>query len=302
MPNYRHLRRLEKLRNTFEKRGIRPLTKRGQNFLLDKNQVNYIARLGDLRPEDVVLEVGPGTGFLTGAILEAGARLLAVELDKKLAAMTRDEHGNHPGFEMIEADILAGKNEINPTVLERLREKLAEPAASAAPVLKTVSNLPYSAGTPFVANLFSSELPWERAIFLIQYEVAERMIATPGRKEYGALSIVSALGGKVKLERKVPPQVFWPRPRVESAVVSIRFNSVEERLAIPWKSIRRLTVSIFSSRRKRLRNSLKGTVDKQHLDSVLASCGLEPESRGETLLPAQFMQLAQAIDALDEQE
>lgn len=292
-------RRLERLQALFEKHGIRPSSRRGQNFLLDRNQVSYIARLGELAPEDVVLEVGPGTGFLTNEVAPAAGRVLCVEFDHKLAQVAAEELAQYSNVELIEADILAGKNSINPGVLERLQEILVEHGPTAR--LKSVSNLPYSAGTPFCMNLFSSDLPWTRCVFLLQHEVAERMTARPGTSAYGGLSITCALGGRVRIERKVPPPVFWPRPRVASGVVKVDLNPVEERLAIPWALLRRVTSAVFSSRRKRLRNSLKGLFGKDQVDGVIADAGLDADARAEALPPEVFLDLAKRLGELNPQ-
>ncbi len=294
VPNYRHLRRLERLKRQFEELGIRPRIRMGQNFLLDKNQVNYIAGCGRLSGEDVVLEVGPGTGFLSQVMAATGCTVFAVELDRKLLAMARAATRDFPNVVFMQGDILAGKSSINPEVLERLEElmRLRGPETR----LKTVSNLPYSAGTPFVANLFSSPLPWARAVFLLQYEVAERMVAGPASRAYGSLSIVGALGGRVKLERKVPPQVFWPRPRVASAVVSIDFLSMEERMKIPWKALRRVCVGVFNSRRKTLRNALKGLFEPERVAGIAAANNLDLSRRGSDMTPSEFLLLARELE------
>ncbi|MBN2712241.1 MAG: ribosomal RNA small subunit methyltransferase A [Planctomycetes bacterium] len=294
----RHGRRLDQLKDMFERHGIRPSIRRGQNFLLDKNQVSYIARVGDLGLDDIVLEVGPGTGFLSKEIIQYGCRLFCVELDNKLADLVKEEMAEHSNFELMKADILAGKNNVNPAVLERVRELVLEHGGN--PRLKTVSNLPYSAGTPFVMNLFHSDLPWVKAVFLIQLEVGERMTAKPGSPDYGTLSIACTLGGNTTIERKVPPQVFWPRPKVASAVVSIEFNSLEERMKIPWRALRRITSAIFSSRRKLLRNSLKGVFPGDSLDEAIEGVGLDPQGRGELLLPEEFLRLAEKLAEMEE--
>lgn len=296
MGHPRQERRKRELLALFERLGMRPQIRFGQNFLLDKNQVHYITRLGEITPADVVLEVGCGTGFLSQLLLEKGCTLLGVEYDRKLAGFLRERFQNVANFHLMEADILSGKNAINPEVLEQVKKLLAEKGAGGH--LKCVSNLPYAAGTPFVANLFGTDLPWERAVFLLQYEVAQRLIASPGIPAYGSLSIVAALGGKVTIERRVPPQVFWPRPHVTSAVITIDFFSHEERLAIPWSEIRRICVAIFQTRRKRLRNSLKGLFPRDVLEEVLSNLGLSGEERGEDLSPECFLAFAREMRRL----
>lgn len=298
MPNYRHQRRKEKLMALFEKHGLRPRTTFGQNFLLDKNQVSFIARTGEAQPGDIILEVGPGTGFLTRELAESGATILAVELDHGMAKVVRSEMENYPNFFLLEADILAGKSEINPEVIARLEKMLQTRPGT----LKCISNLPYSAGTPFAANVFESPLPWHSGVYMLQLEVAQRLEAKPGTTHYGALSIKAALGGKVKIERKVPPQVFWPRPRVASAVVRIEFNSVEERMRVPWKQLRQICVSVSNSRRKRLCNALKGLIPKDQVVPFLEKCEADPETRGQKLEPATYLRMANELKRMQEEE
>lgn len=301
MIDYRHQRRLEKLKASFAAAGIRPLTKLGQNFLLDRNQVNYIARTGAVGPDDVVLEVGPGTGFLTRELAATGALVLAVELDRKLIEVARAETADFPNVFFIGGDILAGKYGLNPAVPEKLAELMALKGPRAS--LKSVSNLPYSAGTPFCANLFGSPLPWATAVFLIQYEVAQRLLAGPGDEEYGGLSISRALATTAaKLERKVPPQVFWPRPRVDSAVIRLEFKPPAERTGLPWRQLRRLTMAAFAARRKSLRNALCSLAERETLEAAIAAAGLSPEARAPTLSPEDYLRLAQQLPPPPEPE
>lgn len=293
MGDYRHEKRKEKLMALFERHGLRPQIHRGQNFLLDKNQVNYIARTGMATAGDLILEVGPGTGFLSHELAESGATVLAIEIDRGMAMLARNAMKDYPNFFLMEGDILAGKSGINPDVLKRLEEMLAARPGN----LKCIANLPYSAGTPFAANLFESPLPWHSAAYLLQYEVGERLAAPVGNKAYGSLSIKAALGGKVKIARKVPPTVFWPRPKVDSAVVKVVFNSVEERMKIPWRSLRMLCVAIFNSRRKSVRNALKGIVEKQDVLPFLEEAEVDPELRGQNIPPEKFLRMAEIFQA-----
>lgn len=274
----------------FQEAGMRPATARGQNFLLDKNQVNLIARLGDPGPDDLVLEVGPGTGFLSEVLAPSGCTVLGVDVDRKLLQIASKTTKDFPNVILMQADILKNKNEINPAVVEKVEELLK--ARGPGTVLKSISNLPYSAGTPFVANLFSSPLPWKIGIFMLQLEVAKRITAAPDSSAYGSLSISAAFAGKAKLVRKVPPQVFWPRPKVDSAIVSIEFLSPEERLKHPWKHLRKVTSAVFCSRRKTLKNALKGCFEKDRIPEVMTELDLDPSSRGSEMTPEQFMALA----------
>ena len=291
----------QKLRARLDRAGIRPSTRRGQNFLLDMNQLQLIAATAELDPNDVVLEVGPGSGFLTRRLALSGCLVLGVELDYGLLPLAQEETAGLPNVFYLQGDILAGKNRINPAVLDRLQELMALKAAAPAadgggkPVLKSVSNLPYSAGTPFVMNLLSSPLPWHSGVFLLQREVAERITAAPGGKNYGALSISAGLGATATIEHEVSPRCFWPRPKVDSAVIKMIFKPVEERLALPWTALRAVTNAVFGSRRKILKNALKGLFPDGDAGETLACLGLNPESRGECLSPGDFLLLAKIV-------
>ena len=292
----------KKLRARLDKAGIRPSTRRGQNFLLDSNHLRFIAEVGCLNCRDVVLEVGPGSGFLTRQLALSGALVLGVELDYGLLPVAEAETAGMPNVLYLRADILGGKNRINPEVIARLEEllalkakMLAEAGEEAAPVLKCVSNLPYSAGTPFVMNALSSTLPWTTGVYLLQKEVAERMTAPPGGKNYGALSIACSLGADAAIERDVPPRCFWPRPNVESSVIRMEFKPLAERLALPWTSLRDVTNAVFGSRRKILKNALKGLFPDGNAGKVAEELGVDPECRGETMSPEQFLRIAERV-------
>jgi 16S rRNA (adenine1518-N6/adenine1519-N6)-dimethyltransferase len=291
----RQEKRLDRLKALFAAHGIRPHIRFGQNFLLDTNQVNLVARLGEVGPGDLVLEVGVGTGFLTRVLAEAGARVVGVEIDRRMAALAREEVGALPAVEIVEGDVLAGKNALNPGVLARVAEHLP-PEGSGA--LKCVSNLPYGAGTPFVANLCRSELPWRLGVFMLQYEVARRLAAAPATDDYGALTVAAALAGEATVARRVPPQVFWPRPKVASAIVRLEFLPAAERAALPWDDLRRVTAAVFTARRKTLLNAFKGRIDRERAAAAIAGAGLDPDRRGETLAPEEFLALARALRTL----
>ncbi len=292
MADARHLRRKEKLMALFERHGMSPRVRWGQNFLLDKNQVNFIARTGQVGSEDIILEVGPGTGFLSKELAKTGATLIAVELDHGMAGLVQAEMKEFPNFFLIEADILAGKSTINPEVIARLHEM----HEARGGVLKCISNLPYSAGTPFAANIFESDLPWHSGVYLLQLEVTERMVAKPGSKNYGSLSIKTAIGAtKAKIERKVPPQVFWPRPKVDSGVIRVDFKPLAERMAIPWLELRQVCIAVFNSRRKSIRNALKGLIEKKEVLPFLEEVGVDPEIRGQNMTPEDFLKCAEHL-------
>lgn len=291
-----------KLKARLDRAGVRPSSRRGQNFLLDSNQLVFIAETAGLGPEDVVLEVGPGSGLLTRRLALAGSLVLAVELDHGLLPVAKEEVEGLPNVFFMQGDILAGKNNVNPDVLARLREMLvlqegvlAASGKDARPRLKCVSNLPYSAGTPFVMNLLASDLPWEIGVFLLQREVCERMVAEPGGKEYGTLAIAAGLAARARIERIVGPRSFWPRPNVESAVVRMEFLPAGERMGIPWGKLRQVTNAVFGARRKVLKNALKGLFPDVGIGEMLQEMGIDPGARGECLTPREFLALAERV-------
>jgi 16S rRNA (adenine1518-N6/adenine1519-N6)-dimethyltransferase len=285
-------KRLEYLKSKFAKYGIAPTRKLGQNFLLDRNQVIKVCKDGEINPLDTILEVGPGSGLLSTILANTGAALLCVEFDRKLFKLVTEELSGFSNAEVIEGDILAGKKSINPEVLKRIEEIHKNRDAGS---LKCVSNLPYSIASPFIANLCENPLPWERGIFMIQYEVAERLAATPKDSSYGNLSIVAALGTKrCTIERSIPPQVFWPRPKVKSAILRMDFLPAEERAKIPWTEMRVITNAIFTSRRKTLKNAFKPLFEKgekEKLDAFLTFAGLDPKYRGEAFPPKKILEI-----------
>lgn len=291
----------QKLRRRLERAGLRPSIRRGQNFLMDGNQLRFISETACLGPGDVVLEVGPGTGFLTKRLALSGCVVLAVELDRGLLPLAMEETAGMPNVFYLQGDILDGKNRINPEALARLaelaawREKALAGEGKPPPALKSVSNLPYSAGTPFVMNMLASPLPWELGVFLLQREVAERLAAPPGGKDYGSLSIAAGLAAETTIERIVGPTAFWPRPKVESAVVKMMLKPLEERMAVPWRELRQVMNAVFGSRRKILKNAVKGLFPDVDPAEKLEEAGIRPDSRGETLAPAQFLRLAELL-------
>ncbi|MFW5856911.1 MAG: 16S rRNA (adenine(1518)-N(6)/adenine(1519)-N(6))-dimethyltransferase RsmA [Planctomycetota bacterium] len=287
-------RRMQHLQTRFAEYGIRPNRRLGQNFLLDRNAVLAICRDAEVFALDTVLEIGPGSGLLTTALAATGAAVLSVEIDRALAALVRNETAAHPNVEIREGDILAGKHALDPAVLDRIAAIHADrPGGS----LLCVSNLPYCIASPFVANLCQNGLPWARAVFLVQREEAERFAADPGTGQYGSLSVVSQLAAdEVRVLRSMPPTVFWPRPRVQSSVVRLRFRSPEIRTAVPWRALRRVTSAIFAARRKKLRNALAALYPKGEsgaADALLARAGFSPDRRGETLSPDELVSLAE---------
>jgi 16S rRNA (adenine1518-N6/adenine1519-N6)-dimethyltransferase len=288
---------LSYLRNLFARRGIVPRHRFGQNFLIDLNIHELIARTAELEPIDVVLEVGPGAGALTALLAETASAVVAVEIDAAMAQLTREATSGRPNVRVLNVDALAGKHAIHPEVLDNVRAGLA-----VAPDrrLKLVANLPYNVATPIVSNLLvDPDLRPALLVVTIQLELAERMRAAPHTEAYGALSVLVQALADVEVVRTLPPKVFWPRPKVDSAIVKITPRP-EKRAAIGdfgWF----LTVlrRVFLHRRKNLRRVLYGLWrdrwTKPEVDALLEGLGLTGQIRAEAMNVEEFIGLAQAL-------
>jgi len=268
----------------FRSHGFNPRTDLGQNFLIDINLVEYAVRSADLSKEDLVLEVGPGTGGMTTFLSEQAGRVISVELDPNMFALASHVTQDCDNVTIIHRDILKNKNTLAPEVVELLHSELAKIPDGR---LKLVANLPYNVATPVISNLVASDLPWARMVATIQLELGEKMIAEPGTRSYGALSVWLQSQCSVRILRRMGPQVFWPRPKVDSAIVSLwrhdgRGGRIDDR---PFflDFIRRL----FHHRRKHMRGVLCGMyrkdISKSQVDSILQAMELQPDIRAEQL-------------------
>src|SRR5262249_19599118 len=209
---------LSYLRNLFEQRGIRPKNKLGQNFLIDLNLIDLLLRTAELTRDDLALEIGSGTGSLTARLAEHAGAVLSVEIDTAFAALAAEAVAGRENVTLLHADVLKNKNELNPEVLAKLEEVRQRFGCTR---LKLVANLPYAVATPVIGNFLLLDLAVERMVVTVQWEIAERLMAQPGVKDYAALAVFVQSVADVELVRKLPPSVFWPRPQVASAIVCI---------------------------------------------------------------------------------
>jgi 16S rRNA (adenine1518-N6/adenine1519-N6)-dimethyltransferase len=287
---------LSYLRNLFEERGIKPKTKLGQNFLIDLNLIDLIQRTAELTAEDLAVEIGSGTGSLTARLLGHAGAVLSVEIDPGFHTLVSEGLGGRENLVLFHGDVLANKNHLNPDVLQALAE-LRE--RSGCTRLKLVANLPYAVATPVISNFLLTDLPFERMVATVQWEIAERLMAGPGTKDYGALAVLVQSLADVSLVRKLPPAVFWPRPQVESAIVLIR-PSAEKRAHVgDVQRFRAFLRELYAHRRKNLRGALAGFAGhpfrKDEIDRKLAELGIEGSVRAETLDREQHLRLSNAF-------
>jgi len=289
------------LTKLFAQHGFFPRGDLGQNFLIDLNIVQYVADQAFIGPDDVVLEVGTGTGGLTTFLAREAADVVTVEYDQNVFGLARQMLDGLPNVTLINADALKSKNQLNPDVLAVVEEKLrVDPDRK----LKLVANLPYDVATPVIFYLVASELPWVAMVVTIQLELAQRMAAQPkAGSNFGALSIWLQSQCQIKLLKKLGPQVFWPRPDVDSAILSIRPDRDRRALITDRAFFHDLVRGIFTQRRKHLRvvltSFLKGRLDRETIDGVLLELGLKPDVRAESLEVETFVSLSNRLhDAL----
>lgn len=281
--------------------GVRLKTQHGQNFLTDLNLLRLVVQAADLSPDDVVLEVGTGTGALTALVAERAAAVVTVEIDPQLHQLASEELIDFDNVTLLQHDALQGKHTLDPAMMAAVAARLAEDPLRH---FKLVANLPYCVATPVIANLLASSTPPETMTVTIQRELAERITASPGTKDYGSLSIWVQSQCDAQLLRLMPPEAFWPRPKVTSAILQIRLDP-QRRDSIPDRDFFHSVVrTVFLHRRKSLRAALvsgwpaargKTGLDKPAVDAIIAEAGLEPALRAEQLDVPALMRLSGAI-------
>ncbi|MBN2448463.1 MAG: ribosomal RNA small subunit methyltransferase A [Phycisphaerae bacterium] len=281
---------LSEIRSLLAAAGLSPRHRFGQNFLHDLNLMRKVVATADVGPNDVVLEVGPGTGSLTEMLLETGARVIAVEVDHGLAALLRERLGSHERFTLIEGDALAGKHAINPAALSALQE--TEPAGGGS--RKLVANLPYQIATPLIMELLYRQPPLASLTCTIQMEVAERLSASPRTAAYGPLSVILHLLATVRTVARIPAGAFWPRPKIESALVHVAPRPRAELGITDVADFVAFVQSTFTQRRKMLRRILR-ECPVGDLEAVLERLAISNAARPEELSPSDWVRLHAAI-------
>ena len=276
--------------------GIRPSTRLGQNFLIDFNLVQLLADAAELGPDDVVLEVGTGTASLTALLAARAAAVVTVEIDPQLYQLASETLIDCGNVTMLRQDVLQKKSCFHPNVLAAVREKLGEVPGRR---FKVAANLPYNVATPVLSNLLHTELLPVSMTVTIQKELADRITAVPSTKEYGALSIWIQSQCDVRIIRVLPPTVFWPRPKVESAIMRV-LPRADKRARIPDLGFfHSFTRSIFFHRRKFLRRgllcALEPRLDKATVDAILREQGLKTSVRAEELSVDAVLTLCEAV-------
>lgn len=265
--------------------GSRPLQQFGQNFMIDQNLVRLVAEAGQLTADDCAVEVGPGTGTLTEELIDRAGSVISVEIDRHLAQILRERFANRNNFNLIEGDALAGKHALNNQLLQAICS-----AQAGGKRVKLVANLPYNIASPLVIELLLAKV--ELLAFTVQKEVAARIRAQPGTAEYGPLSVITQMLARAEVLRTLPPQAFWPPPKIDSALVRL---TRDDRLAQHARGFSEFIHKLFSFRRKTLRRALaQAGFDA---DSALAAAALDGQKRAEEFAPPRLFDLFHAVAA-----
>ena len=260
---------------------LRADKKLGQNFLIDENVVHQIVAAAELSEADTVLEVGPGIGTLTQGLAESKARVVAVELDTRLLPVLATTLNGYDNVRVVHGDIL----KVN--IMEEV----------GAPSFKVCANLPYYITTPIIFALLEKRLPMERLVAMVQKEVAERMAAQPGGKEYGALSVAIQYYTEPKIAFIVPPTSFIPAPAVDSAVIVCKRREKPPVEVCDEGLFFRVVKAAFSLRRKMLSNSLKNKgIKSEQVAKWLELAGVDGKRRAETLSLEDFAKLTNSFN------
>ena len=262
-----------------ESLGVAPSKKLGQNFLVDTNFVESIIRAAKIQPSDRILEVGPGFGALTGLLLGTGAQVAAIEFDRKLAAWLRERYKN-TSLNLIEGDAC----------------KVNIPAIFGEDTpFRLISNLPYSAGTVIVANMLTLKTPPSDMLVMLQKEVGMRLASAAGEEEYGALSVRVQNMYKVETVRTAPPDLFYPKPDVDSVILHLTLRPDRPDAAL-FKRLTTLVKLSFAHRRKKMFKQAASAFDPDRLSAAMSQLSIDPDIRAEKVSPEQFRRLAELLE------
>jgi 16S rRNA (adenine1518-N6/adenine1519-N6)-dimethyltransferase len=267
---------------------LRPTKQRGQNFVIDPNTVRRIVRESGVGSQDVVVEVGPGLGSLTLALLEVVDRVVAVELDELLASRLPRTLAEHA-----------------PAVAERcevvLSDALKVTDLPGPPPTALVANLPYNVSVPVLLHLLALLPSLERGLVMVQAEVADRLAAKPGSKVYGVPSVKAAWYADVRRAGAIGRNVFWPAPNVDSGLVAWTRREPPS-TTVPRERVFAIVDAAFAQRRKALRGVLRAVAPAADVDAALAAAGVDPLARGESLTVEDFVRIAEALPQSSEQQ
>ena len=295
-PSVAHVQTKREIEDLLAQRGLRPNKRFGQCFLVDGNLMRRLVAAAEIEPDDVILEVGGGTGGLTELLAAKARRVVCVEIDRELFPILEDRFRDTGNVLLIHADVLAGKHHLATEVAEAIGSVEnggsgvveTEPRGAGGGV-KLISNLPYQIAVPLLINLLVDYPQVRRMVFTVQAEVGERITAMAGGKEYGPLSILARLLGRVETVAKLPAHVFWPRPTVESVMLRIDRNVRAALSPSELPSFLALLRGTFDHRRKTLRAAMGYAVDTATVGRVCQE--LDGSRRPESFDPAKWVRI-----------
>ena len=276
----------QQVREFLNRTGRRPKKRLGQHFLIDPNALQEIVEAAQLTDADLALEIGAGLGFLTSALAVQAKKVVAVELDAMLFTELERKFSHSPHVTLIQADIL--KQELSPLLCN-------------FPVKQTkvIANLPYYITTPVLWKLLEHHQQLGTCVLMMQMEVAERIVASPGGKDYGSLSIGVCYYAEAEIIQTLHPQQFYPSPQVHSALLRLKLRAEPPVTVENEKLFFRIVRAAFATRRKMLRNALLRSdvsIDRDVLESAFDQLAIDPSRRGETLSIDEFATLANALN------
>lgn len=275
--------------------GVRPNRRLGQNFLIDLNLMQFLIDAANINPTDVVLEVGCGTGSFTEGLSQAATRVIAVEYDTTLAKIAQRKLENAPHVTIINTDILESKSKLNAQVVAALSEAMTTHTGR----LLLVANLPYSISSPLIIDLITAapgNIVCDEMYITVQNEVAQRIVAPPGSKEYGTLSILTEATGQTKIIKKLKPNVFWPRPQVDSAMLTYHRQNTKIDEIKDMEILRQLVSLFLGHRRKMLKACTKFAqpplANIHHWAEIFEHSFIDPHKRPEQLSAQNYIAIA----------
>ena len=269
----------KKIKEIMSRYGFKISKSLGQNFLIDRNILERIIKIADITKEDCIIEIGPGIGSLTQYIAEAAKSVVAVEIDKALIPILKDTLKDYSNIEIINEDIL--KIDLHRLIGEKFQNQKT----------KVVANLPYYVTTPIIMKFLEEKAPVESLTVMIQKEVALRMQAEPGTKDYGSLSIAVQYYSEPSILLNVPPAVFIPRPNVESTIIKLKILKEPKAYVQREDLFFALIRDAFGKRRKTLLNALNTgdlKLNKDLLKKILFESNIDGSRRGETLTIEEY--------------
>ena len=256
---------------------VRPSKTLGQNFIIDANTIRRIIRLSQITTDDLVVEVGAGFGSLTLGLADAARSVVAVEFDSRLSQALQEVCVGLSNVEIVHADALG----------------LDHSRLFGGSNHRVIANLPYNIATPLVGGWLQDHPTVDDMVVMVQKEVGERLVASPGSKAYGSISVLVAYHCRGQVLGKIPRAVFWPPPAVES--VLIRLTRRDQIMSVDQEHLMRVVRAAFAQRRKTVKNSLMSVFEGEEVDSALNAAGVDPGVRGESLDLEAFVAIAEAL-------